>query len=188
MNYKTLTPSAVFPVTLAFLKKQLRITDSIMDDYLTSLISAASKSANDFTGRQFNRATMMAYSFYKGEYQYEVERGPVVEVTKVEFVGDDGVVISLIAGDFTVVLEELSAFVFITAVEKLTGVSRSRPDAVRITYTAGYDGAAGSLFPEDIINAVAMRAARMYTNPDDAVDEKYSISDNLLRGYRCPIV
>lgn len=188
MNYKTVTASTVVPVTVDFLKKQLRITGTDMDDYLLSLLKAATQSANDFTGRQLNRATLMAYCQYKGVYLYEVERGPVITIDKVEFINESSEVITLVAGDYTLVKEELSAMIFITATEKLVSISRTRPDAVQITYTAGYTGGTGSLFPESVINAIAMKAARMFTNPDDAVDEKYSISENLLRSYRCPII
>lgn len=188
MKYKTVTPSTVFPIDTAFLKLQLRMTNSDMDTYLTSLIAAATQKANDFTGRQLNRATLMAYSFYKGELSYELERGPVDAVSKIEFIKEDGSSILLQSTDYTTIKEDLAAFIFITSPDLLTLVSRTRPDAVQITYTAGWTGATGSLFPEDIKNAVAMAAARMYTNPDDGVDEKASISDNLLRAYRCPII
>ena len=101
---------------------------------------------------------------------------------------EDNTVITLSSSDYIVILEDLSAFVIIDAYEKLVNVSHTRPDAIRFTYTAGWTGEEDSRFPEDVINSIAMMASRMYTNPDDSVDEKYSVSDNLLKGYRCPIV
>lgn len=188
MKYKTVSQLEILPVDVSFLRKQLRMTGTDMDNYLLSLIYTATSSANSYTGRQLNRATVLAYSFFKGESQFELERGPVIEVKKVEFVKEDGTVITLLSSDFTVVYEDLSAFIFVTSLDKLSGISRTLLNAVQITYDAGFDGSDESPFPEEVVNAIALRAARMFTIPDDGVDEKNSISDNLLRGYRCPIV
>ena len=188
MKYKAISTEETLPVDLPFLKKQLRITGDDQDIYLRSLIGAATRNRQDFTGRQFVRATLMAYTAYTGRMSYEIERGPVKAITKIEIVQEDNTVLTLAPSDYIVILEELSAFVIIDAYEKLVNVSLTRPDAIQITYTAGWTGEEDSRFPEDVINSVAMMASRMFTNPDDAVDEKCSVSDNLLRAYRCPIV
>lgn len=188
MRYKTISVEEIFPVDVPFLKKVIRKTGTDMDGYLQSLIAAATKKAQDFTGRQIVRAEIMAYSKYSCGVGFEIERGPVKEITRVEIVNADNSVTTLVEADYTVIPEELSAFVIIESSDKLTTASRTRPDAIQITYIAGWTGEEDSLFPEDIVNAVAMSAARMYTNPDDSIDERNSISDNLLRSYRCPIV
>ncbi len=188
MKYKAISVEEVYPVDVPFLKKQLRKTDSDQDGYLLSLIAAATKDRQDFTGRQFVRAEMLAYCKRTRASSFEIERGPVKEVTEVKLINEDNTTTTLLDADFIVIYEELSAYVMIEATTKLQNVSRTRPDAIQITYTAGWTGDEDSRFPEDVVNSVAMKAARMYTNPDDAVDEKYSIADNLIRSYRCPIV
>lgn len=188
MRYKTISIEETLPVDLNFLKKQLRITSSDQDNYLLSLIGAATQKAQDFTGRQFVRATLMAYTSYTGRMSYSIERGPVKEITKIEIVQEDNSVRALASSDYIAILEDYSAFVIIDAYDKLVNVSLTRPDAIQITYTAGLTGEEDSRFPEAVINAIAMSASRMYTNPDDSVDEKCSVSDNLLKYYRCPIV
>lgn len=188
MKTRTITPPDYYPVDLPFLRTQLRQPPVDQDAYLRSLIAAATQKANDYTGRQFNRATLMAYDFYKGSSVYELQRGPVATIVSVIFIAVDGGSISLNSTDYYLIPEEYSAIVVIKAKEKLINIDQTRSDAVRITYTAGYLGEEGSFFPDDVVNAIALSAARMFNNPDDQIDEKTSISDNLLKKYRCPII
>jgi len=212
MKYKIVTPSEVYPVEVEFLKSQLRITHDQHDSYLTSLIAAATDWAIGYTGRQINFATLQAYCEYHDNSQsknhyyglpgscyygmnarrsYFIERGPVSGITKIEYLNLSGELIELTSDDYQVENEEYSATIYINANYVFNNIDACRPDAIRITYTAGYGGTVEEKitpFPELVRNAVAMKAARMYTTPDDGVDEKTSVAENLLKSMRCPIV
>ncbi len=188
MKYKTLVQPEVFACELSFLKDQLRKTDSQQDAYLKSLIVASMHMANDYTGRQLNRATLQAYGQFKGLRIYEIHRGPVVSVTKVEIVTTENVITELLSSDYYIIQEDYSIYLIIKDTVYLGAVDYNRPDAVRITYIAGYNWGEETRFPEDITNAVALYASRMYLNPDNSIDERNTTSDNLLKKYRCPII
>lgn len=195
MKYKTVTESIVFPCDISFVKDQLRITHTAQDSYITSLIKAATAYANDFTGRQLNYATLQAFAQYNEKDFYNIDRGPVGAISNIEYLNTSGALVEIPAHTvsvkgYTIFKYQFSAVIYIDDEFEFADVDTTREDAIRITYTAGYGGAhEGNVpFPETVKNAVAMKAARMYTNPDDQVDEKYSISDNLLRGMRCPII
>lgn len=188
MRYKTLVHPEVFACELNFLKDQLRKTDSQQDAYLKSLIVASMHMANDYTGRQLNRATLQAYCQFKGVRIYEIHRGPVVSVSKVEVVTTENTVSELLSSDYYIIQEDFSCYLVIKETVNLGTIDYNRPDAVRITYVAGYNWEEESRFPEDITNAVALYASRMYLNPDNSIDERNTTSDNLLKKYRCPII
>lgn len=187
MRYKYVVKPTVYACSLTFLKDQLRITDTQHDSYLQSLIIASMAMANDFTGRQLNRATMLAYTNFNGAI-YEINRGPVISITKIEIVKENNDVVELPSQDYYLINEELSGIIVIANTATLDLADSTRPDGIRITYVAGYGEEAPMQFPEEIKNAVALYASRMYLNPDNAIDERNTTSDNLLKQYRCPIV
>lgn len=222
MKYRTLTPSSVFPCTVAFLKDQLRITHTAHDSYLESLIAAATDWANGFTGRQINYATLLGYCSYlnvrnhsisnpgysgfenpmylgfsgagilgrSGRRHLFIASGPIIAVTKIEYLDTSGALITIPSDKYDLSRDEYSAAIFLKSDFEYINIDTRRPDAIQITFTAGYGGTATGaiVFPEIVKNAVALKAARMYTNPEDGVDEKVSVSENLLKSMRCPIV
>lgn len=187
MRYKFVVRPEVFACELDFLKDQLRKTDELQDSYLQSMIVASTAMANDYTGRQLNRATLQGYTYFKGLI-YEIHRGPVISIEKVEVVNTDQSVTELTADDYYTIEEELSIYLVLKTTEKLSAIDPTRMDGVRVTYQAGYNWDEETRFPDDVINAVATYAARMFLNPDNPVDEKNTISENLLKKYRCPII
>ena len=182
MYYRIITPSVVLPCDIAFLKSQLRVTHTAQDAYLLSLIGAAMSAANDYTGRQLNAATLMALSPYTTDHLV-IEAGPVNAVTLVQYVNLTGSLVTVVNTNYTLVPRDLSANVISKDSFVFDNIDTTREDAIQITYSAGY-----STFPEEIKNAVALKAARMFANPDDQVDKMDTISENLLKKYRCPII
>jgi hypothetical protein len=190
MKYRTIEPSTVFPVDLEYVKSQLRITHAAHNAYIDSLIIASTDWASDFTGRQINFATLMAYCGYSYNRLLYIDRGPVISIVKVEYVNADATLVLIPTDKYVLSKDEYAAVIILKSDFEYINADTTRPDAIQITYTAGYGGeSAGAMqFPELVKNAVALRAARFYTNPDDGVDEKVTVSENLLKSMRCPIV
>ncbi len=213
MKYRTLTPSELYPCDIDFLKSQLRITHTAHDLYLQSLIIAATDWACGFTGRQINYAILQAYCGYyvnrsfsdlmviQDAYvftpgssfhhrYFSIDKGPVISIIKVEYYNTSGVLIEITLSDYFILKEEYSTIVYLNDAFTFVDIDTRRKDCIVITYAAGWGGTAtGHVdFPEVIKNAVALRAAQLYTNPADGVDEKTSVSENLLKSFRCPIV
>lgn len=190
MKYRTLTQSAISPCTVDFVKSQLRLTHDVHDAYLESLISAATDWACGYTGRQINQANLLAYSGYFGVKLFEIERGPVIAISKVEYLNNSGILVEIPALKYSVLKDELSAIIYLNDDFEFVDINLKRDGAIQVTYIGGFGGSVtGSIpFPEVVKNAIALKAAAFYTNPSDGVDEKVSVSENLLKTYRCPIV
>ena len=201
MKYKVINPSVVYPFDLTFLKDQLRITHAAHDNYLISLIAASTDWAISYTGRQMNYCTLQAYCSlidtkiknWLSNYpikEFQIDRGPVIEISKVEYLNTSGQLVEITSGDYSTFKENLDFQIVLNEQFNFVNPELFRKDAFRITYTAGYGGsAAGAIsFPDIIKNAIAMRAARLYANPDDGVDEKITVSENMLKSYQCQII
>jgi len=190
MKYKILIPSVVFACELQFLKDQLRVTHDAHDLYLESLIAAATDSATKDTGRQINFATLQASSGWGAKNcnrAFIIERGPIGDIIKIEYLNTGSLLVEIPVEKYELTKDEYQGTIFLKSDYQFVDIDTTRPDAIRITYTAGW-GEATNPFPELIRNAVALRAARFYTSPDDGVDEKVTVSQNLLRSISCPIV
>lgn len=200
MNYKVIDPSTVYPFDLTFLKDQCRITHTAHDNYLVSLIGAAIDWAISYTGRQINFATLQAFcplqlpvtsnNYLSIPTEFTIDRGPFGIVCKIDYLDTSGNRIEITSRYYELVKNDLSAVIILSPDFVFVNPNLSRFDCFRVTYTAGYGGTEeGAIpFPEVVKNAIAMKAARMYTTPDDGVDEKTSVSENLLKSYRCPII
>jgi len=209
MKYRVITPSSVFPCDLTFLKDQLRITHTAHDVYLTSLIAAATKWATGHTGRQINYATLQGYQNgrrgylaqvfqpgfarlkdYFDQRSFIIERGPIISITKIQYLNLSGELIEITTANYDLQRDEYSGTIYLKSTFNFIDIDYHRDDAIQITYTAGYGGDFEDAipFPEIVRNAIALKAAQLYTRPEDGVDEKTSISENLLRDMKCPIV
>lgn len=90
MTIKQINAVTTEPVTLPDLKLALRIDDADLDDELNAALSAARTEAEVFTNRSFAPQTLLEAvdDFWCGGR--ELPRGPIDDVTKVEFLDPDG--------------------------------------------------------------------------------------------------
>jgi len=189
MKYKILIASTVYACDLQFLKAQLRITHDAHDVSLESLIKAATDWAVGYTGRQINSATLQAYCKYTpSQVFFDIDRGPIIAITKIEYLNTSGALVLIPDEQYELSVNEYSGTIYLKSDFQFVNIDMVRPDAIRVTYTAGYGDILANPFPEFVRNAVALKAARFYTNPEDGVDEKVTVSENLLNSMRCPIV
>ena len=207
MKYRVVIPPSTLPFSVDYLKSQLRITFTAQDSYLESLIGAATDWACGYTGRQINYALILAYCGYQDLYKYlhnfnicynnrentiyfDLERGPVISINNISYLNSLGIETTLSEDDYTLVLEEYSAKINLSSTFQFQDIDLNRSDAFRIVYFGGFGGSDPNAIalPEIIKNAIALKAAQFYTNPSDGVDEKTSVSENLLKTFRCPVV
>jgi uncharacterized phiE125 gp8 family phage protein len=78
LRYKLKTAPAFSPVSLAQLKRNLRIEHNDQDELLQELIDRAVASSQTATGRQYALSTFSLYlDDYPDNDETEIDRGPV---------------------------------------------------------------------------------------------------------------
>lgn len=161
------TPPAVDPVTLNEAKVHLRVDPDLSDDnaLITSLIKAATETAQGFTHRQFVSATYeLRFDIFP--QVINLLRPPLISVTSVKYLDDAGATQTV----DTAVYE----------VDKFSTVGRIRPKAsqswpstgdfmgaVIIEYIAGYGVAAA--VPKDILSAILLMIGHLYEHREDVL-------------------
>jgi len=166
---QVIVPPAQLPVTLAMLKKHLRIDSVDDDDLLTEYLSAATTRAESITGRALITQTIQE-TFRRAYGEVELTRWPVQTIKSVMVAGVPVLSYSFTPGDDAVV----------------SGLPKG--DVVA-TYIAGYDDA-GTLVPAPIKQWIMAATGAFNENREAEIADSRAATvvltylDCLLDGYR----
>lgn len=165
MTRERITPPAVEPLDLAEVKEHLRVTAADEDTMLESLIIAARERAEIYTERALIQQTWAVYldAFPAGEIRLAMP--PLLAVSTVTYYDADGVEQTLDAAEFYA--DNKSKPARLVPVNSWPA-TQCRPNAVAITYTAGY-GAAAIAVPQVIKQAMLLMVGEMYENREETV-------------------
>jgi uncharacterized phiE125 gp8 family phage protein len=186
MRVALTAPPTAEPVTLAELKDYARVENTVEDSLIETLIASARIEAENETRRAIMRATYKA-EFARFEPVVEIPRPPLKAVTSVEYVDAEGAVQTLAPSAYDVDSDaEPGRLIPLTSWPR----TAARPDAVRVSFEAGWDAAE---VPEAVQVFVLMRALELYDNRDSMQSVEGSRlprahKDNLLARYKIPEV
>lgn len=165
MDETIVTDAAQVSLLLGYFKQHLRLTSNDADVDLGQHLKSALRSVGHDVNRVLTTSTVTStgrVSSMQGVVALTL-RGPVrdvrsVTVNGIALVKDEGYTLTgnalTIKGDYEDAL-------------------------VEVVYVAGYQ-----TMPEDMWQAVCLRAAGSYANPLDSVQERQRASDTLIRPYR----
>lgn len=169
MTTRVLTAPLEEPVTLAEAKAHLRIEDDITDDddLITALIAAARQVAENLTSRALVRQ-QLEVSLECFPSVIELPGGHFLEMTHLKYINATGTLTTLVADtDYQIDSRREPALV-LPAYGKSWPGTRAVPNAVTVTYWAGYAPGDGSPtdyrenIPAAIKQWIKLRVAHLY--------------------------
>ncbi len=181
------TPPTTDPVTLLEAKAHLNVLSDIDDDLIKFLISVATEQAEEITNRQLMRATYEMTMDILPD-RFEIKKPPLHAVEKIEYIPD---------GLSSYVLLDPSMYMVDTTVEPGVVIRRNdvtypaiswMVNAVRVTFTAGYEDAAS--VPKSIKQWMLIRIATLFEHREEVVigtivtPIKNDYNDYLISKYR----
>lgn len=177
MTLRILTEPAVEPVTLAELKAHCRVDDDITADdaYLTALIQTARELAEHLTNRALVRQ-QLELSLPGFPLAIELPMAPLISVESVEYIDSDGTEQTLVANtDYQLDSRREPALV-LPAWNTAWPGTRTVPNAVTVTYWAGYA-------PDETVSPTDYRA-----NVPNAIKQWIMIRAQQMYELREPLV
>jgi len=154
------------PLTLEQVKGFLRIDHDEEDSFLERLIASARQQAEMITRNQFITATFR-YDFDAFPCgSIELPRPPLQSISLIQYVDSEGQLQTVSASDYQVITQGKEPGVpgsVLPAYGKSWPTPRYQPDAVRITFLAGW-GLESDEIPQPIIDWMLIRIATLYEN------------------------
>lgn len=166
MKIQTPVPIGDAPISLPDAKRQCFVTSDADDGYITQLIGAACAWAEARTWRAVRKAR------YKGSFDsfpiksIEMARSPLIAIESFTYIDTDGDEIAL-TENVDYLIDRYSQPERLIAFERWP-TAKDTPNAVKITFTAGYDGIVNTI-PDDITQGLRMMVKHFYDNPEAVV-------------------
>jgi uncharacterized phiE125 gp8 family phage protein len=164
MGLAVITAPTAEPLTTTQAKLFLRIDTTDEDSFIGECITAARNKVEEITHRQLMTAV---YRYSTNELidgnTILLPKPPVASVAAVNAVNSDGVVSTLSASTYIVPIDAQPGRIIFTTIPDFDS---RRPDALRVTFTAGY-GTASSYIPPALIQATYLLLEPFYRRAAD---------------------
>lgn len=190
MALKLITPASALAVSLVEAKEHLRVTEAAEDTLITAMITAATETAEQITGRaimpQTWELTLDAFPD-----AFELTRIPASAVTSLKYYDASGVLTTMAAESYTMDIADDYGFAYVVPAYGLTWpTARDQINAVALRFTAGYANAAA--VPEGIKSWIKLQVSSMFENREGesyssravSATVKMSFVDALLDRYK----
>lgn len=168
MSLVRVTAPTVTPVLLDEQRSHMRVYHRDDDDYIESLLAAATEWVETFTRRALITQT---WRWKQNSFSWcmEVPRPPLQSVTAASFtyIAGDGTVTQVPESVYEVDTDSEPGRVYL-AYSQSWPTPRSEQLAVSMTYVAGY-GATGAAVPAPIRHAIMLHAAHLYEHREPVI-------------------
>jgi uncharacterized phiE125 gp8 family phage protein len=187
MTLRLITPPGTEPISLAEAKAHLRVTHSLEDSLITSLITAARDMCEQKIGRSLIQTTWeVTHDFFPDEIRLDMP--PVLAVASLKYVDEAGVLQTWGAGNYYVDKDREPGWV-LPAFGLSWPVTREQANAVRVQYTSGY-GVDATTVPAALKSWILVTIGSLYENRESfivgTIVQKPTFFDSLLDAYRVP--
>lgn len=166
MGLKLKTAPTELTVTLIEAKAHLNILSTDDDILIEFLIGVATEQAEEITNRQLMRATYEMTMEILPE-RFELKKPPLGAVEKIEYISDGSDSYVLLDPSFYVVDGTVEPAVVVKHRDMSYPAISWMPNAVRVTYSAGYADAAS--VPKSIKQWMLIRIATLYEHREEIV-------------------
>lgn len=163
---RRVTPAETMPVDVEYLKSQvLRVADVHEEhSYINTIVLAATEAAEQATQRALVPQTWAMVLDRFPRWEIRLERPPVISITSLSYFDEDGAEQSLTVSPAmfrTVDNGHYRKASLIPLANEVWPSTQCRPDAVTVTYRAGYESEADPTF--GLIKAgIGLMAGEMY--------------------------
>ena len=184
MALKLITAATALAVSLIEAKAHLRVTASDDDTLITAMITAATETAEQLTGRAIMPQTW-ELSLDEFPDALELTRIPAASITSLKYYDSDGVLTTMDGATYTLDIADDYGFAYVVpAYGTEWPTARDQINAVVVRYVAGYANAAA--VPQAIKSWILLQVGAMYENRElEGIAQTHALgfADHLLDRY-----
>lgn len=178
-TYKVTSQPSIEPITLGELKDRLRIVNDDFDGELSDLITAGRKQVEyDAKVKLITQTVALYFDRFPEGVEIEIRQVPVQSVTSVQYVDEDQATQTFASSKYTVDTDSKPARIILQEDQSWEDTEPQYPQAVTVTYTAGYGATAASVPVEAKLAIVEW--CRMHFGNCDGDHKRYSNLINQL--------
>lgn len=184
-GYKVTTVPAAYPLSVEDARLHLNISSGIVsDDLLTSLIAAATKTVESYTGLALISQGIQQIhdGFPRGRRAILLRVAPAIAVNSIIYTDTDGDAQIWSNSEYDVDIVTIPSRI-VPKPDYFYPSCSSKIASVAVNYTAGF-GSAKAAIPSDIIHAVKLTLTDFFENRDDRARTIQTASQCLLSTYR----
>jgi uncharacterized phiE125 gp8 family phage protein len=190
MALKLITAATTLAVDLQSAKEHLRVTEATEDALITAMITAATETCEQITGRAIMQQTW-ELTLDAFPDAFELTRIPAIGVTSLKYYDTTGVLTTMAAESYTMDIADDYGFAYVVPAYGLTWpTARDQINAVALRFTAGYANAAA--VPEPLKAWIKLTLSALYENREAeayssravSATVKMSFVDALLDRYK----
>ena len=185
MALKLITPAAALAVSLSEAKAHLRIDSSDEDTLITSMITAATETCEQITGRAIMPQTW-ALTLDEFPSVIELTRVPVASITSLKYTDTSGAQITLDSAAYRLRnVDDYASALIVPAYNAEWPDTLDDTDTVEVRFVSGYANAAA--VPQPIKNWILINVASQYENREETTARQtvsLKFVDTLLDRYK----
>ncbi len=168
---KLKTAPADYPMELDEVKTHLRITGTDEDDYIQSLIIAATSYCEVFQNRAYVTQTWEYWCDSFPDY-FELPRPPLASVTSIDYYNTSDVKATVAAADYFVDTKSEPGRVHLNYNKSWPSTTLRPINGICVTYIAGYGYSEN--IPQNIKQAILLLCGHWFENREGSIDKPLS--------------
>lgn len=161
-SYSVITAPTVEPLTLAEVKTHLRVNNTLENDLITALITAARQWVEGYTMRPLMTQTLQANYDELNSLEILLNKFPIQSITSVKYIDTNGTEQTVNSSTYETDLISPIGRILLTSIPSY----KKTLNAIKIRFVAGYTSA--DLVPKTYRSAMLLLIAHLYENKQQA--------------------
>lgn len=161
-SYSVITAPTVEPLTLVEVKTHLRVNNTLENDLITALITAARQWVEGYTMRPLMTQTLQANYDELTSLEIRLNKFPIQSITSIKYIDTNGTEQTINSNTYETDLISPIGRILLTSIPSY----KKTLNAIKIRFVAGY--ASADLVPKTYRSAMLLLIAHLYENKQQA--------------------